>query len=428
MKALTFLPLAMLLGAALPSRAADAADMFFQPNERVVFLGDSITQDGRYVAYFDLLLRSRFPQSQFDLVPLGLASETISGLSENDHPWPRPCVQERIDRVLEKAKPKVVCLCYGMNDGIYHPFSPERFAKYQEAFRLVVGKIRAAGAKVVILTPPPFDAPSFGNPQALQPEGRPDYGYRMPFAGYNEVLVRYGQWLQQEPSLADLVVNLNAPLTAFLARWRQQHPDYKSGDGVHPDALLHWLMARELALAAGVAPEVASYLNDGAPDSAGGFSFEAAAPAPLPRDSATPDGAWDAASINPAINRWLLTITHPDRHVYLIKSGERILGSATRSELASGLDLTRFPALSPNRDAAEALAIALQRHRMLSGSWREHVGHKRPDTDRQVLPLDQALAKAAEMEKQLSALLAPRAISVRVEPAPCPPSRIAAPR
>lgn len=83
-----------------------------------MFLGDSITMDGRFLISLDLLTRSRLPAPAPELINLGLASETVSGLSEREHPWPRPCVMERLDRALEKGKPQVVVACYGMNDGI----------------------------------------------------------------------------------------------------------------------------------------------------------------------------------------------------------------------------------------------------------------------------------------------------------------------
>ncbi|MEI2725571.1 MAG: hypothetical protein V9H26_19255 [Verrucomicrobiota bacterium] len=43
--------------------------------------------------------------------------------------FPRPDLHERLGRVLEKTKPDQVVACYGMNDGIYLPFSEERFAE-----------------------------------------------------------------------------------------------------------------------------------------------------------------------------------------------------------------------------------------------------------------------------------------------------------
>lgn len=68
---------------------------------------------------------NKLPTAQLRLLNLGLSSETASGLSEPTHPFPRPDVKTRIDRISEKTKPDVEFICYGMNDGIYHPQSEE---------------------------------------------------------------------------------------------------------------------------------------------------------------------------------------------------------------------------------------------------------------------------------------------------------------
>src|SRR5258708_27951192 len=111
--------------------AVRAQDKFFlHDGQRVVFLGDSNTFAGHYIAYLDAYLFTRFPECKYELLNLGLPSETACGLSEPDHPYPRPDVHERLDRVLAKTKPDVVVLCYGRNDGTYYPFGEDRFTKY----------------------------------------------------------------------------------------------------------------------------------------------------------------------------------------------------------------------------------------------------------------------------------------------------------
>src|SRR5258708_36117355 len=94
--------------------------------QRVLFLGDSITQDGRYVSFIEYYLHAA--GKSCDLVSIGLSSETVSGLTEASSPYPRPCILERLDRALKAVKPTVGLACYGMNDGIYHPPSPHRLA------------------------------------------------------------------------------------------------------------------------------------------------------------------------------------------------------------------------------------------------------------------------------------------------------------
>src|SRR5437667_12345012 len=109
-----------------PMLAYADGPFLLKDGQRIVFLGDSNTYAGKFITYLDAYLCTRFPDQRFELINLGLPSETVSGLSEADHPYPRPNVHERVDRVFELTKPDVLVICSGMNDGIYSPFSEER--------------------------------------------------------------------------------------------------------------------------------------------------------------------------------------------------------------------------------------------------------------------------------------------------------------
>jgi len=61
--------------------------------KRIVFLGDSITADGRWVAFLDAWMQAAGITA--DVIDCGLSSETVSGLSEEGHAdgkFPRPTV------------------------------------------------------------------------------------------------------------------------------------------------------------------------------------------------------------------------------------------------------------------------------------------------------------------------------------------------
>src|ERR1700755_42158 len=73
-------------------------------HQRVLILGDSITQDGRYVSYLEYYLHRLAPAEKADIISIGLSSKTVSGLSEKSHPYPRPCALERLDRALKLVK------------------------------------------------------------------------------------------------------------------------------------------------------------------------------------------------------------------------------------------------------------------------------------------------------------------------------------
>ena len=212
---------------------------------RVLVLGDSITQDGRYVSVVEYELFKNYSGEDFDIISIGLSSETVSGLTEPDHPYPRPNLHERLGRALEKIKPQTVFACYGMNDGIYHPQSDERFQAYKDGIQKLIADVQAVGARLVILTPPIFD-PALAGDKVVDLDA-PEFGYAHPYKGYNDVLADYADWLLHLDISGVQVIDLNGPMLAYTQKQRESNPDFAfSKDGVHPQLAGHVLMAQLL--------------------------------------------------------------------------------------------------------------------------------------------------------------------------------------
>ncbi|MEK8128573.1 GDSL-type esterase/lipase family protein [Paenibacillus filicis] len=214
------------------------------------FLGDSITEDGTYITCMQEAVRQQLPELAIAWINDGRSSETVSGLSEPDHPGPRPYLHDRLGEVLSIAQPDWVVLCYGMNDGIYYPYAEERFQAYREGYLRAVEQIRASGAQVIAVTPPPFDPGSVSEGvQAISDENRAAYSYLEPYARYSEeVLRRYADWvltLKTEAGCAD-VVNIHDPVLAYIRAGRDTDPGFRYGDGIHPDVGGHRVIASEL--------------------------------------------------------------------------------------------------------------------------------------------------------------------------------------
>lgn len=203
--------------------------------KRVVFLGDSITQAGGYVTFVDYYLEKLYPEKNFDIYGLGLASETLSGLSEDNHAggaFPRPCLFERLERLLKKAKPEVVFACYGINDGIYQPLDSERFAAFQQGVNKLIEQCQAAGVEqVVMVTPPIYDT-------ATKP-GQ---------FNYDSVMTEYAAWEVKLDRPGVLVVDLHSA----MRKARDARAEVFSKDKVHPGAEGHLFMAKTILTGLGV--------------------------------------------------------------------------------------------------------------------------------------------------------------------------------
>lgn len=235
--------LALTLSLSTPVLSAEKPP---QEYRRVVFLGDSITYAGQYVEFVEAALRLKNPGMTTEFLDIGLPSETVSGLSEPGHAggaFPRPTLHERLDRVLAKAKPDLVVACYGMNDGIYYPLGEDRFAAYRKGIELLRSKAKAAGADILHLTPPVFDAEPIK--ARTLPAGLDEY--KQPYVGYDEVLARYAAWLMERKADGWAVIDIHTPIRKALDAGRMKDPAFRlAGDGVHMDANGHWLIAREL--------------------------------------------------------------------------------------------------------------------------------------------------------------------------------------
>ncbi len=231
-----FLPLVLLMSCLLV-QAADPQPLI-QDGDRVVFLGDSNTYAGKYIAHIHAnflaaeQLSSNAPK-RVEILNLGLSSETASGLSEPDHPFPRPCVLDRIDRALKLAKPDVVFVCYGINDAIYYPFDEERFAAFKSGIQTIVKKTKAAGAKIVLITPPPFDALPLKPAKKLRPLGAEKFAWFAPYENYDDVMAKYAEW-ERGLKQVDLLIDLHKLTHAKLSAERERDPNFTfAKDGVH---------------------------------------------------------------------------------------------------------------------------------------------------------------------------------------------------
>lgn len=221
--------------------------------QRILFMGDSITHAGHYVNQLESQFRLRHSGQSPEMINLGLSSETCCGLSEPAHPFPRPNVHERLQRALERVKPDVVVVCYGMNDGIYHPFSRQRFAAFQEGVCRMIKKIQNYGAHLILMSPPPFDPKPLRPTGKLRPLGAEQFAWFAIYEKYDDVLARYTCWILQQRDEVDMVIDLYTPIKEYVEKRRKSDPEFTaSPDGIHLSREGHRLLAATILSAWGM--------------------------------------------------------------------------------------------------------------------------------------------------------------------------------
>jgi lysophospholipase L1-like esterase len=211
---------------------ANADHHLLEKNRRILVLGDSITQGGPYVHYLDAWLVKKFPNRRYEVINAGVSSETISGLSEKGHAggrFPRPCLFERLERVLAKTRPQLIIACYGMNCGIYQPLDPERLARFQNGHLRLRAAAKQYGAEVLHVTPPIYDN-----------HGKPGFDY-------NSVLTAYSKWMAQQTDSGWVVADLHTFMSQKIAAEKAKNQKFTvQRDCVHPDKQGHWIMAQAI--------------------------------------------------------------------------------------------------------------------------------------------------------------------------------------
>lgn len=197
--------------------------------KRIVFLGNSITYQGNYVEYIDAYFSIRYPDRDLNIINVGLPSETVSGLSEPDHAngrFSRPDLHERLERVISATAPDLVLACYGMNDGIYLPFSEARFDKFKQGIEWMHEEIIKSGTKIVHVTPPIYD----------DRKG----------AAYANVLDIYANWLVSKRYTEGWnVADIHWPMKKMLEDSRLSDSTFAfAHDGIHPNGQGHFEIAK----------------------------------------------------------------------------------------------------------------------------------------------------------------------------------------
>lgn len=210
---------------------------------RILILGDSISDDGRFLSYLNTFFRLHGKQNDIQIFNVGVSSETISGLSEEEHPFPRPCIFGRLQRALDEIKPDWVISLYGINDAIYSPLTEENFDKFKTGYVKFASIVNSFGAQMIVLTPVPFDSHSYGGKlTSCQP-----FGFQAVYEKYEEVMCAYAEWIKQEMTpFVFKVVDLHGAIVAERKAIYSANTRAKTGDGIHPNEQGHFFMSQVL--------------------------------------------------------------------------------------------------------------------------------------------------------------------------------------
>jgi isoamyl acetate esterase len=140
--------LVLLLAWAVTAPAEDGKTLPLKKGDRIVFLGDSITAGGvspkGYVTLIKKVLNEKHKDLGIEIIGAGISGNKV------------PDLQRRLDRDVLAKKPTLVMIYIGINDVWHGEKDPKKGTskdKFEAGLKEIIGKIKDAGARVILCTP-----------------------------------------------------------------------------------------------------------------------------------------------------------------------------------------------------------------------------------------------------------------------------------
>jgi lysophospholipase L1-like esterase len=219
---------------------ASANDFAIVDGDRVVFYGDSITEQRLYTTDIETFVLTRFPERNILFFHSGVGGDKVSGGKYGP-------IDLRLHRDVFEHKPTVVTIMLGMNDGFYQAYDPDIFTSYKTGYISIVDAIqnKFPQARLTLIKPSPYD-------DVTRPE--------MMLGGYNKVLQRFGVFVGELAAEKHLgVADLNAPVVHSIENAKAKNSPLDTlliPDRIHPGAAIHWVMAENVLKSWGAKSEV----------------------------------------------------------------------------------------------------------------------------------------------------------------------------
>ena len=354
------------------------ANFYLRNGDRVVFFGDSITEQSFYTNFVETYALTRFPKLKIDFTNSGWSGDRVYGGGGGT-------TDERLKRDVLPYKPTVITAMFGMNDGCYVEFNADCYKGFTEGYErfLTLLKKDSPAARLTLIQSSPFDDWTNSHAWRLAPPVK---------GGYNNVLIRYGEFVRDLARKNNLnVADMNAPLVEAIQKAQKIDADAAQKiipDRIHPSSAGGLLMANALlkswnapALVTAVEIDAGhekiarqenakiSELKKSGEEISWTQTDESL---PLPIDSSDKTIALVAqiSGVVESLNRETLKIKDLSAARYQLKIDGEETGKFTREDLANGINLANFqtPML---RQSLAVHRLTEQHNKIHFTRWRE---------------------------------------------------------
>lgn len=362
-----------------------AGDFLIRDGDRVVFLGDSITEQRLYTTYIEAYALSRHPQWQLSFRNVGWGGDT-AWLRQRAHPDEKQLfaaaddaqqkmVEDSVGKGLARdvlpLKPTFITIKFGMNDHSYQKFREDIFKAYVRSQTQLAKVLQDHSARVAFLTPQPIED--------KRPD--PDQDVR------NQSLRKFSDGLKEvaQKQNASFVDQFD-PYMAIMMHERAADPKafIGGGDAVHPGPAGHTMMAwiilkglgatalvshAEIDSKAGKVNAAQNCRVENLKTGDGTLSFDRTDDAlPMPIDPRA-HGALSLAPIIAELNQYDLQITGLAPGSYRLSIDGENLDKVSAEELSKGLSLAT-QAGPITEQAQDLLKLIFKKNDLYFQRWR----------------------------------------------------------
>jgi lysophospholipase L1-like esterase len=405
----------LLLAIGWITARALGGDFLIHDGDRVVFLGDSITEQRLYTTYIEAYALTRYPHWKLWFRNVGWGGDT-SWLRQRSHPdeaklfaaddstqqrMVEDAVKHGLERDVLPLKPSLVTIKFGMNDHSYQPFREDIFKAYVRSQTELTEVLKRGGARVAFLTPQPIED--------KRPD--PDQDAR------NQSLRKFSDGLKAVAAKEGAsFVDQFDPYMQMLLRERPNNANgfVGGGDAVHPGPIGHTVMAWAILKGLGAPALVSRVQVDVATGKAtteackvenlkvanNTVSFEREDEAlPMPIDEKA-GPALKLAPILEDLDRYELQITGLPAGNYNVSIDAERAGKATSEELAKGWNLAH-QAGPITKQAERVLGMVFQKNNLYYNRWRNVQLYAFPEWARSPDLETRRAAELARMDQQI---------------------------
>ena len=384
--------------------------------DRVVFYGDSITDQRNYTMQIETFILTRYPAMHIQFTNSGWGGDRVTGGGGGP-------IDLRLQRDVSVYKPTVVTIMLGMNDGGYKTATEASNKTFFDGYRHIRDVLQQNDpqARITAIEPSPYD-------DVTRPPAFPV----VDGAPYNQSLIGYGKWIgnfakENQWTVADA----NTDFVRMLERANQTDPTVAKEilpDHIHPSFGGSLMIAEAVLKSWNARPIVASVtINASGPrpklshaehatvtglTSADGLRWSETDDA-LPLPLVQWENMWGggptiglvvgSSDFVTALDREPLVVSGLKDGVYSLRIDGQSVGTFTNDQLSKGVNLALLK--TPMTDQAMSVYQLTTEHGDLHYDRWRHVEvplGTMPDAAPAMTALDLLESKVVEKQQQLA--------------------------